>query len=276
VSRSEIAPCGCKVAAPGARHECRPVPTPWNPSRTLDRNLPPRQSCHSGTCRAFSLLPHDLHASCLSTIAMSSDFGICNSNDPEQLKQAFGKLGLFLNRPEPCIICIACQYALHPSAEAVSKHLWSVHETPPAARKGLNRVVKTLRFPNPNTSPVRHDGSTPHSHLSIAERFKVPLFELMKVWAAALKQMSSVSIILFSQTFVCVISFYPFQSICYLPFPHTFSYFIPPCGIPGCSHYLHGTVPRFLAAQSGSLPIMFLESQLGISLHPCLAHYLLW
>jgi hypothetical protein len=49
-------------------------------------------------------------------------------------------------------------------------------------------VVKTLRFPNPNTLPVRHDGSTPHPHLSIAERFKVPLFELMKVWAAASKQ----------------------------------------------------------------------------------------
>jgi len=37
VSRSKIAPCGCKVAASGTRRECRSVPTPWNPSRTLNR-----------------------------------------------------------------------------------------------------------------------------------------------------------------------------------------------------------------------------------------------
>jgi len=36
------------------------------------------------------------------------------------------------------MIYIACQYALHPSAEAVLKHLWSVHETPPSTRKVLN------------------------------------------------------------------------------------------------------------------------------------------
>jgi hypothetical protein len=41
VSRSKIAPCGSKVAAPGTRRECRPIPTPWNPSRTLNRGLPP-------------------------------------------------------------------------------------------------------------------------------------------------------------------------------------------------------------------------------------------
>lgn len=98
---------------------------------------------------------------------MSSDFGIYGSNNPKQLEEAFGKLGLFLNRPEPCIICIACQYALHPSAEAVSKHLWSVHKTPPAARKGLNRVVKSLQFPNPSTLPVRDNGSTLHPHLAV-------------------------------------------------------------------------------------------------------------
>jgi hypothetical protein len=40
VSRSNIAPCGCKVATPGTRRECRSVPTPWNPSRTLNRAPP--------------------------------------------------------------------------------------------------------------------------------------------------------------------------------------------------------------------------------------------
>jgi hypothetical protein len=37
VSRSKIAPCGCKVAVPGTRRKCRSVPTPWNPLRTLNR-----------------------------------------------------------------------------------------------------------------------------------------------------------------------------------------------------------------------------------------------
>jgi hypothetical protein len=136
-----------------------------NASRTL--NLPPPASKFPfGTRRAFCVLPHILLARCLLTTAMSSDFSICNPNNPEQLEQAFGKLGLFLNRPESCIICIGCKYALHPSAEAVSKHLWSVHKTPSAARKGLNRVVESLRFPNPSTLPVRHDGSILHPHLA--------------------------------------------------------------------------------------------------------------
>jgi hypothetical protein len=57
------------------------------------------------------------------------------------------------------------------------------------ARKGHSRVVENLQFPNPSTSPVRHDDLTLHPHLSsIAKRFKVPFFELMKVWAAASKQ----------------------------------------------------------------------------------------
>ena len=49
-------------------------------------------------------------------------------------------------------------------------------------------MVKSLRFPNSSTLPVRHDDSTLRPHLSIAERFKVPIFELVKVWAATSKQ----------------------------------------------------------------------------------------
>jgi hypothetical protein len=41
VSRSNFAPCGGKVAAPGTRRECRSIPTPWNPSRSLTQDLPP-------------------------------------------------------------------------------------------------------------------------------------------------------------------------------------------------------------------------------------------
>jgi hypothetical protein len=60
-----------------------------------------------------------------------------------------------------------------------------------------------------------------------------------------LQTTSSVLVVLSSQTFICVISFYPLQSICYLPFPRTFTYSIPPYGISSCSYYLHGTSRAF-------------------------------
>jgi hypothetical protein len=56
----------------------------------------------------FYIFSHHLPAPYLSTMAMSSGFTIYNSNHPEQAEEAFGRLGLFLNRPEPCIIHIAC------------------------------------------------------------------------------------------------------------------------------------------------------------------------
>lgn len=83
LSRSKIASCGGKVAAPGTCRECRPILAPWNPSRILNKDLAPRQGCHLETCRAFSLLLHDQLASCLSTTAMPSDFGIRKSNNPK-------------------------------------------------------------------------------------------------------------------------------------------------------------------------------------------------
>jgi hypothetical protein len=53
-------------------------------------------------------------------------------------------------------------------------------------------VVKSLRFPNPSTLPLRHDDSTLHPHLSsIAKRSKVAFFELVKVRAAASRQCSA-------------------------------------------------------------------------------------
>jgi hypothetical protein len=33
------------------------------------------------------------------------------------------ELGLFLNEPEPAIICLDCRYILKPNAKAVSGHL---------------------------------------------------------------------------------------------------------------------------------------------------------
>ena len=86
--------------------------------------------------------------------------------------------------------------------------------------------------------------------------------------------MSSVSIVLASQAFACVISFYPLQSICYLPFPPYFLLLYSALWNSKLFLLFTRHVPRFRAAQSRCLPIMLLESYLGVSPHPCLAHYL--
>lgn len=85
--------------------------------------------------------------------------------DPEDLDQRLATLGLVRNRPEPAIICRHCQYALKPSGEAVSKHLWEKHQLSTDARKGLNPFVKSLNLPNPNQLPLRPDGCPPHPYL---------------------------------------------------------------------------------------------------------------
>jgi hypothetical protein len=92
--------------------------------------------------------------------------------------------------------------------------------------------MKSLRFPNSSTLPVRHDDSTLHPHLSsIAKRFKVPFFELMKVRAAASKQCpasqlySSVNLLYVSSLSILSSP----SAICLSP--RTFSYSRPLCDL---------------------------------------------
>jgi hypothetical protein len=84
----------------------------------------------------------------------------------EQAECRLEALGLHFYQPEQALICTRCQYALKPSGETVSKHLWEKHQIPPEERHGLTAYVKDLHLIDPNQLPPRQDRSEPHSHLS--------------------------------------------------------------------------------------------------------------
>lgn len=83
------------------------------------------------------------------------------------MRRKMAVLGLYINRPEPAIICTSCQYALSPSGEAVTKHLWEKHQIHPSLREGLTAYVRLLRLPDPNKLSLRGEGSLAHPHLSV-------------------------------------------------------------------------------------------------------------
>lgn len=85
----------------------------------------------------------------------------------EDQDHRLASLGLHLHRPERAIICVQCQYALQPSGERVSKHLWEKHTVPAEAREGLSIYIKHLQLPDPNRLPLRPDGHDPHPHLAV-------------------------------------------------------------------------------------------------------------
>lgn len=65
-------------------------------------------------------------------------------------------LGLFFDRAAHAIVCTQCKYALKPSCNAVSKHLWEKHGTPIKLREGLNAFVKSLELVDPKKlKPLR-------------------------------------------------------------------------------------------------------------------------
>jgi hypothetical protein len=85
----------------------------------------------------------------------------------EQAERRLEALGLHFNQPERALICARCKYALKPSGETVSKHLWEKHQIPPEERHGLSAYVKGLHLTDPNQLPPRQDRSEPHPHLSV-------------------------------------------------------------------------------------------------------------
>jgi hypothetical protein len=85
----------------------------------------------------------------------------------EQAERRLEALGLHFDQPERALICARCKYALKPSSETVSKHLWEKHQIPPEERHGLSAYVKGLHLTDPNQPPPRQDRSEPHPHLSV-------------------------------------------------------------------------------------------------------------
>ncbi|KAM0361930.1 hypothetical protein ACHAPK_011646, partial [Fusarium culmorum] len=83
---------------------------------------------------------------------------------PSQL-QKLENLGLYYNSAEPAIICIQCGFAINPTR--ASRHPGDKHHVPKPVRRGLKSLICSLNLPNPETLPLRPDGSPPHPHLTV-------------------------------------------------------------------------------------------------------------
>jgi hypothetical protein len=83
----------------------------------------------------------------------------------EEVCQRLSSIDLALYESDRVLICTRCKYALQPSGQTVSKHLWEKHFLPAKERVGLNLFVRNLDLPDPNTVPKRPDGDPIHPHL---------------------------------------------------------------------------------------------------------------
>ncbi|KNB18453.1 hypothetical protein FOXG_22240 [Fusarium oxysporum f. sp. lycopersici 4287] len=83
---------------------------------------------------------------------------------PSQL-QKLESLGLYYNSPEPAIICIGCSFAINPTR--APRHPGDKHHIPKSARRGLKPLIYSLNLPNPETLPLRPNGSPPHPNLTV-------------------------------------------------------------------------------------------------------------
>ncbi|KAH7186847.1 hypothetical protein DER44DRAFT_754195 [Fusarium oxysporum] len=83
---------------------------------------------------------------------------------PSQL-QKLESLGLYYNSPEPAIICVECGFAINPTR--APRHPGDKHHIPKSARRGLKPLIYSLNLPNPETLPLRPNGSPPHPNLTV-------------------------------------------------------------------------------------------------------------
>jgi hypothetical protein len=83
----------------------------------------------------------------------------------EEVNRRLSSIGLALCESDRVLVCTRCKYALQPSGQTVSKHLWEKHHAPAKERAGLNLFVRSLNLPDPNSVPKCLDGDPSHPHL---------------------------------------------------------------------------------------------------------------
>jgi hypothetical protein len=85
----------------------------------------------------------------------------------EELNKKLEPLSLYLNSPEPAILCRTCKYALKPSetSNTITRHL-SKHNISLLQHKQLADFIRTIRLPDPKSLPPRPDGSPRHPFLA--------------------------------------------------------------------------------------------------------------
>jgi hypothetical protein len=89
----------------------------------------------------------------------------------DESRRRLDSIGLVLSESDRILICKHCRYALQPSGQTVSKHLWEKHLLPARDRAGLNAFIRSLALQDPNTVPKRPDGSSAQPHLSVHDGF---------------------------------------------------------------------------------------------------------
>lgn len=88
----------------------------------------------------------------------------------DELNQQLEPLSLYVNSPEPAILCRICKYALKPNGKSntVTRHL-SKHGISIQQHKRLAEFIRTLRVPDPQTLLPRRDKVPPHLFLTNLE-----------------------------------------------------------------------------------------------------------
>jgi hypothetical protein len=89
------------------------------------------------------------------------------TRDPESVRAHLVSHRLFMNEPEPVIICRTCRFALSDSPVAVANHLAEKHGALKLDTKELRRLLRPYTFLGPEALRLRPDGSTPHPHLRV-------------------------------------------------------------------------------------------------------------
>jgi hypothetical protein len=85
----------------------------------------------------------------------------------ENVREHLTRHNLFMNEPEPVIICRSCKFSLGDSPNAVANHLAEKHNVPKSTTKELRRLLGPYTFLGPEALRLRPDESTPHPHLQV-------------------------------------------------------------------------------------------------------------
>jgi hypothetical protein len=89
--------------------------------------------------------------------------------DPIAIDSWLANLYSFIDRDNKAVICTRCRYALQPSGQTVSKHLWERHAVDARRRRELHAFIESVKLPDPNTLCTSSDGNRPHPYLTIYE-----------------------------------------------------------------------------------------------------------
>ena len=66
---------------------------------------------------------------------------------PAAIDSGLADLNLSFDRDNRAVICTRCKYALQPSGQTVSKHLWERYAVNAKRRRGLHALINSVKLP---------------------------------------------------------------------------------------------------------------------------------